>query len=106
MSPAGANRRKTLSQALLSNLKENNVLLYFLSQNPLIIPFSENSIILEVHLCLCLKPVSAYIIQRLLYDGLPLTALYKNVTHYKYRPAACNESTASAGAALTASAGM
>ena len=36
----------------------------------------------------------------------PRQYFIKNVTHYKYGPAACNESTASAGAALTASAGM
>lgn len=60
LSPAETDRRNPLFQALLFNFKEHNVLLYFPSHKSLIIPFLENSIIFEVHLCLCLRPVSAY----------------------------------------------
>lgn len=60
LSPAETDRRNPLFQALLFNFKEHNVLHYFPSHKSLIIPFLENSIIFEVHLCLCLRPVSAY----------------------------------------------
>lgn len=103
----GVGKRKPLFQAHLMNLKEHNVQPHFPSQNLWIIPSFENSIILEVQrVCLCVRPASAYnpkvTIWWITLDSISL----KNVTHYKYGPAACNERTASAGAALTPSAGM
>lgn len=60
LSPSGGDRRKPLFQALLGNLKEHNALPHLPSQNTCSISRLGSSIILKVHLRLCLRPVSAY----------------------------------------------
>lgn len=86
------------------NLKEHDVLPHFPCQNSWLILSLEHSIILKVHLWLCVRSVSAYD-PRCMMD-YPWQYFIKNVTHYKYAPAARNERTASAGTVLTPSAGM